>query len=332
MTSERQVQQAGENSQQIQAQNLTINSGISEKRVREICKEAFAVARKGLTEEAYNLADQRVKRFEDNLIPKMEKIDGAMNAFADPDFQFLLTNAHRTAAATDRETDYMLLSELLLKRIQDGHNRNVRTGIRRAVEIVDDISDEALLGLTVLFAIEFCSPTTGNITEGLSSLNILFGKICYASLPIGVDWLDQLDVLNAVRISTISSLKKYEEFSSEIMDGYCVVGIKKDSDDYIKAVNMLKENSLPLSLLCNHEINNGYVRISILNENGIDNCIITTKDSSGGTTNKNLTKAQKAALHDIYLMYEKNEKLSQTVKSNFCSELEKYQYIKGSVK
>lgn len=330
MKDDKQIQKAGKNSRQIQANNIIISNGIEEKRAREIFMEMFDVARRDLTKEAYEIAEQRVEQFENELISKMERVDGAINAFADPDFQFLLTNAHRTAATTNREKDYALLSELLLRRVQRGNNRYIRAGIGRAVEIVDDISDEALLGLTTAFAIEKYLPVTGRMKEGLSVLNILFKEICYANLPEGTDWLEHLEILDAIRISSFGSLKKLEEYFSERMAGYCKVGIKKESDDYSLAVDMLKEKGLPLSLLCDHEINEGYVRIPIINEQQIDEiCIRNVMNELGSSRVEvmDLTMQQKEVLHKIYSMYDNNQELLHMVKINFYKELENYQYL-----
>jgi hypothetical protein len=76
---------------------------------------------------------------------------------------------------------------LLIHRFQRGENRITRAGISRAVEIVDEISDEALLGLTVCHAVSYFLPASGNIYQGLDVLNDLFGKIIYNKLPTGTD-------------------------------------------------------------------------------------------------------------------------------------------------
>jgi hypothetical protein len=330
MASGKQVQKAGENSQQIQAKTIVINNGIEEKRAREIFREMFAVARKDLTNEAFSVATQRMVNFENDLIPKMEKINGAMDAFADPDFQFLLTNAHKTAATTDREADYSLLSELLLRRIQKGNNRKTRVGIRRAVEIVDEISDDALLGLTVSFAVQSYQPATGSISNGLDVLDGLFKKLCYDRLPMNREWLDHLDILDAVRPSTFVSLKKYEDFYYEQLSGFCAVGIRKKSDDYMKVIEMLKEVALPENILCKHELNEEYVRLEVANEKSIDNLTWSHFFDLEGKMrpiNTELSDNQKQQLHRIYKMYENNGALMADIKKRFCDELVKRPYL-----
>lgn len=330
MVGDKQVQKAGDNSQQIQANNIIITNGIEEKRAREIFMEMFDVARKDLTNEAYVVATQRVIEFENDLIPKIQKIDGAMSAFSNPDFQFLLTNAHKTAAATERPSDYSLLSELLIHRIQKGNNRQIRAGISRAVEIVDEISDEALLGLTVAFAVEKYYPSSGEIFQGLDTLNDLFGKLCYGTLPLNNDWLDHLDILDAIRMSTFGTLKKYDEYYSEKMSGYCVVGIKRNSENYTKSIEMLRKVALPENALVDNGLNEEYVRICVVNEENIENCQLIRQVDIGGTSRSLpivLTEEQKQTLHQIYAMYENDDNLMQDIKKRFCDELIKRPYL-----
>ena len=101
--SDKQVQKAGNNAQQMQAEiiNITNVSGIDEKRAREIFNEMYAIARKDFTQDAYQCANERVAKFEEALMPKMLKVEGALQKFSDPSFQFLITEAHKTAASTE---------------------------------------------------------------------------------------------------------------------------------------------------------------------------------------------------------------------------------------
>ena len=168
---DRQTQRAGDNSQLMQAGIVNVYNGIDEKRAREICAETYAIARKDFTADAYACATERVQQFEEALLPKMQQIEGALNKFADPSFQFLLTSAQRTAAATERSSDYDMLSELLVCRITKGESRKNRAGISRAVEIVDKVDDDALCALTVVHAVNKCLPLSGDINVGLQVLD-----------------------------------------------------------------------------------------------------------------------------------------------------------------
>ena len=232
----KQIQEAGDNSQQLQANNMIVNIGIDEKRAREIYQEMNLQLRKDYSQEALNIANSRVTEFENRLLPKMEAVEGALEAFADPSFQLLLVEAQKTAASTERPADYDLLSELLIHRFLNGDNRVTRAGISRAVEIVDKISDDALLGLTVFHSVNYFFPASGIIQQGLNTLNDLFGKLFYSNLPVGSEWLDHLDILDAIRVSNFGGLKKIEQYYPEMLSGYIDIGIEKNSDDFNKAI------------------------------------------------------------------------------------------------
>lgn len=329
--SDKQQQKAGDNSQQFQVQTMIVNSGIEEKRAREIFQEMFDVARRDLTQEAREIALERVGKFEDDLIPKIEKIEGAINSFADPDFQFALTSAHKTAAATERKNDYELLSELLIHRVHKKDNKNSCAGISRAIEIVDDISDDALLGLTVCFAVQQYAPLSGDITEGLSVLDDLFGKIGIQSLPNGEEWLDHLDILDAIRVSTVSSLRKYEEYIQGKIPGYFVGGIKKESEEHMQAIDLLNNSALPTQIICEHELNQGYVRLAIPSEERIkDISLIRDAITPNGVEKikSPLTNKQCEVLQTIYKMSANNTQSQKIVNDNFNEKIKDYSNLR----
>ena len=327
----KQVQKAGDNSQQLQANNMIVNLGIDEKRAREICQEMILQLKNKYTEEALKVAESRVSEFEDKLLPKMKAIDGALEAFADPSFQLLLIEAQKTAASTERPADYDLLSELLVRRFQNGTDRNTRAGITRAVKIVDEISDEALLGLTVFYSVQYIHPLTGIIQKGLDILNDLFGRLIYATLPTGNDWLDHLNILNTIRIGEFGRLKKIEDYYSEQFAGYMDVGIKKESQEHYKAIELLNSNNLPLDILIEHELNTDYLRLNISNKKNIDTLKLTHQISFNGHTiplENPLTDIQKNVVRSIYELYKQDAEIRQKNVNNFMEEWNKRANLK----
>ncbi|WP_201132276.1 LPO_1073/Vpar_1526 family protein [Geobacter anodireducens] len=168
ITDNKKIQSGGDYSQQFQAGEMIVHVGIDEKRAREIYQEMNLQLRNDYSKEALEIANTRVTDFENRLMSKMDAANGALEAFADPSFQLLLVKAQKAAASTERPADYDLLSELLIHRFQKGENRTTRAGVSRAVEIVDEISDEALLGLTVSHAISSFFPASGDINQGLT--------------------------------------------------------------------------------------------------------------------------------------------------------------------
>lgn len=331
ITDNKKIQKGGKGSQQLQAENMIVHVGIDEKRAREIYQEMNLQLRKDYSQEALEIANKRVTEFENRLMPKMEEVNGALEAFTDPSFQLLLVEAQKTAAATERPADYDLLSELLIHRFQKGENRITRAGISRAVEIVDEISDDALLGLTVSHALSSFLPVSGDIYQGLSVLNELFGKLIYGKLPVGNDWLDHLDILDAVRINSFGSLKKIHQYYPETLAGYVDVGIEKNSEHYDAAIEILKNNNLPQDILVEHAFNDNFKRINIPNKDGISSIKLQQLVSIKGAVTLiqiPLSTEQVSAINSIYELYKQDGNLKQANINLFMEELNKRPNLK----
>jgi hypothetical protein len=314
-------QEAGDNSQQIQAINY-YNIGIDEKRAREICDEIFLTRINEYTKEANNTALERAKELEDRVIPKMEAIKDGFKTLADPSFQFLLAEAQKTAAKTERPADYDLLSELLIQRIEKGEDRNARTGINHAVEIVDELSDDALLGLTVTHTVSSILPASIDIQEGLNVLDNVFQKVIYHELPTGIDWIEQLDILRAIRISKSSGLKKIRQYYSEQLEGYVAVGIEKETEKHSEAIRILQEAKIPLFFLVDHYLNPNYVRLPIVNPKGIDDMAFNIVQGQL-TIPIPLSFSQKAAIRKIYGLYQTDNTIKEQILNRFMEEWNK---------
>ncbi|MBD3895945.1 hypothetical protein IEI94_08795 [Halomonas sp. ML-15] len=308
----RQSQKGGEGSNNFQAQEMVVQVGIDEKRAREVFQEMNLQLRKEYTQEALEVANARVSEFENSLMPKMERVEGALEAFADPSFQLLLVEAQKTAAATERPADYDLLSELLIHRFQKGSNRNARAGVSLAIDIVDKVSDEALLGLTVAHAVAQFGPISGGFQKGLNALEGLFGKLLYGELPKGQEWLDHLDVLNAIRLNSFGSMKKIREFYSNELSGYLDVGIEKKSENHEIAIEILSKNNLPKDLLVEHDFNNQYLRIPVANRERIRSLAlnrVVMHEGKQRLMSLPLTKDQLSAVDSIYDLYAQDNSL-----------------------
>ena len=322
---EKQVQKAGDNAQQLQV----VIQGIDEKRVREVFKEMYEIVKKDFSQDAYMLASERVDRFEEKFVPKIMKIEGAMEMFSDPSFQFLLGKAHKTAAATEREADYDMLSELLIHRVKRGENRNKRAGINRAVEILDQVSDDALLGLTVAFVVMNYFPLNGSISDGLSLMEELFKELLYGKLPIGTEWIEHLDLLDALRISPLQSFKKMEEYYVDLLPGYACAGIKKGTEKYETAKEMLKKEGIPESILVDNELLEGYVRLPVISANQISNIVMRMFQIVDGCAVQKevpFNENQQKVLKQIWNLYDKT--MIDEVKKVFEKKLDEYSSIK----
>ena len=210
MSNDKYTQKAGDNSTQIQSNLVQI--GIDEKRVREILKEENQRILKETAIIAENVARGRLDNYTNVLVPKLVEAE-LLDKFSDPKIQMLFRQSEKTAVCTDRNKDYELLSELLIHRIKRDGNYTTGAAIKKAIDEVDNLSDDALLGLTIIFAIDSYVPVSGNVHEGLQTLNNLYGKIMKSKF-INIDgksWLENLEIINAIRINPFSESKRLED-------------------------------------------------------------------------------------------------------------------------
>lgn len=314
------IQKARDNTTQISAD--TVKLGIDEKRVREIIKEENQLALREMKIIAEDTAIKRLDNYTNVLVPKLVKTE-MLEAFSDPSIQVLFKQSERTAVCTERQKDYELLSELLIHRIKRNGNYTTSAAIEKAISEVNNLSESALLGLTLTFAIQTYLPVTGFVRDGLTILDSLYGKIIKNNIIELNDksWIENLEITNSIRVDTLSTNKKLDEYFFETFDGYSCLGLKKDSKNYNEAVDILKENKIPLVVLSENILNKDYVRlnviklknvreISFLDKNNLK-CIITINDK------------QENAIKKILELYEPNG----SIKDKFFELLNSYKNL-----
>lgn len=59
-----------------------------------------------------------------------------------------LRRAQISAAVSDQESDWDMLSQLMIKHIEVKEDRNKKLGVTKAIEIISEIDNQALLALT----------------------------------------------------------------------------------------------------------------------------------------------------------------------------------------
>ncbi len=306
----KQNQEAGDFSQQIQGHNIIVNNGITEERARAIFSEMLPNAIKEYTKEAGIKAYERNEVFKDLFIAKFAEDKYALQQFADPIFQFNLRRALQEAAKTDSVNDYNLLSELLLYHVKKGKSRKNNTSIRKAIEIVTEIDADVLCALTVAYAIVYYKPFFGDIINRIKILNNLFEKLMYEELPSGDSWLDHLDILGVVRLSPFSGVAKFKDYYPSKLN--LCVGISKTSNDYEKSIDLLKSVNIDKSVLSDNKLLEGYVCLKVESKESICNLMIT-KEGKSRKINDNEIKV----VSNIFDLYVNDAPLQEEVNSKF---------------
>ena len=320
----KQSQQAGEGSQLVQAGTIVINQGVSEERVRTVFNEMVPRALEEYTKEAYAKANERITNWENSVLPRVNEVKGMLEAFADPAFQQVLRKAQQSAAATDEKADYDLLTELLVCHVEKGDSRKNYVGINKAVEIVGQIDNDALCGLTVAHVLERFAPITGDVTHGLEVLEEVYRKLVYQDLPKGEDWLDHLDTLGAIRMSSVGGFNKFVDYYPKVLNGYACIGIKKESKEYHKASELLQKISLNAeTCLKPNEFLDGFVRIDIRSFDQIETLWVIHQGIG-----KPITSKEKQVFEAVWKLYETDANKQKQVNEAFVKKWDSYPVLK----
>lgn len=324
-----------ENSQAITApqSQITINNiaGITEERCNTIFDEKLPLALQNYSVESEIVARGRAYKFRQKLVPRLGEEKKGYESFADPSFLFLLMEAQKAAASTDRESDYDVLSELLANRVKVGTDRRLYFGINKAVSVLPFVSDEQLVGMTVEFCIAKITSKANNIIQGLAAVDECYGKIIGdCELPTGDGWLDSLEAGGLVKNlrQPLQSFKKSRQLILDFFDHYIITGIKKGSERYKQAIELLNGAGLSEGVLMEHELNNEYVRILALDEKGIDELKGNRDLGNGITLTIQLNEAQKDALRKIMAQYEGEESLREDFKNRLVSKFMEFPNLK----
>lgn len=220
------------------------------------------------TEIATEIATERIKAFEEKWIPRVTQLDNVMDSLKDPKFQFMIRDASITAVKSSRKEDLDLLSELLACHVTKGKNLKNDAGIKRAIDIVNEIDADSLCALTVVDSLLNIAPVSSSIHQGICVLNDLYTKLLFTELPNGYAWIDHLSVLGTVSLLT-GKFYTLDRICRDNFGGYICAGIRYGSDEYKKAIELLEQNGLSHSYLVDNELLEGYVRVPVVSMNNL---------------------------------------------------------------
>lgn len=328
MMESKQIQKAGNNSSQTVINNY--NYGMTEEKALEIYNQQTSLMISTCSEVAKTIASDRVEQFALQLMPRIQQIESDFKSFADPSFQVLLRKAQLTAACTERDDDYKLLTELLAHRINNKHNIKKKASITKAVEIIDQIDDDSLCAMTVFHSMSQFIPISGIISDGLEVLDELYRKLNLADLPNNNLWIDNLSILGAITVVPFSQLEKFEGYLSKQLGGYCCIGIKKDSAEYFDAIENLKKCNMSANILVDNELIDGYVRLAIVEKSRISDLSYTIVNEIGGVLESEtipINEEQEKCLTGIYEQYSSDEEVLRNVKNEFERKIKSYESI-----
>ena len=321
-TTTKQIQKAGDNANQIQTQTLVQNIGLSEERVYDIVSAACDKAIESCLMESRLAVEQRLNSFKDELYVIVGNQLQLFESLREPSCAATLGAAANAAARTNSAADHQILAELLVKRFESPSDRHVATGVTKAIEIVEYLTEEELAGLTTFFAVTGYTPSTGIISDGIEVLAGVFEKLPLELLPPGAGWMGDLDILDAIRFSSITSLTPFLDLQFDMLKGYTVCGVEANSAEEAEALEKLEEVELPTDLLVVHELNPGYKRLPLRCLNRFDN-LSYRFDSDVSTLGIPLNNAQVDVLQSICQLSQ-NGSCNDIIRENLKREMFKF--------
>jgi hypothetical protein len=215
MTPDRQVQRGGDGNQFQAGRDIVHITGLDVETAREIFESRAVMLRAELTAHAEAVVNARVTGLERALFAKFGTPE-LLQAFANPDFQFNVLEAQRSAARSGDAADIDLIVDLLVQRAEASESPRLRVATRRALETVGQLSTEALAGLTVLWYGISLTPEEHTLPELLRSMNTHLEPLV-ADLPTDAKWLGDLSLVDCVQVgfSGIGALKNLIQFIGE---------------------------------------------------------------------------------------------------------------------
>lgn len=237
-------------------------------------------------------------------IPRITKMEKAVDHLMDPKFQFMLRDANITAAKSSREEDLKMLSELLACHIEKGSNLKIDAGINRAISIVNEVDMDSLCALTVALTILHITPDSGDINKGLAILNKLYTDLHVVDLPRDNDWIDNLNIVGAINLLG-GHFNKMKDILSSMLDGYICTGIQDGSKEHEQAIKLLEAHGFSRGFLVPNVCLPGYLRLFIADTGSLD-----------------------PRLKPVIELYFKDKKLLETAKNNFMAMWDSYAVLK----
>lgn len=256
-------QQTGDNSNAIQINNLEIHkTGFTPNEIIDIYNKISEPLYKEWTQNAIQEIHNRLNSFQEKIIERLLKLENAQKAFSDPAFQFLLRDTQKVAGISGEEITYDLLVDLLEKKINEINKKNDNTLYKRAVEIIESIDIDLLSIITTYKLIFSRIPLSFNYKKGIRDLANSFKQLHIDKIQLSNDIVDKLELLNLTRISSISNRTNLYGIIINNCDGYLALGIKKNSEEYLKALELLNSINFSNSILKENEFFPEYVKFS----------------------------------------------------------------------
>ena len=231
--------QTGGDGENIQAgRDVVVNvTGVTPEVAVAIYESRMVMLRQEFSSQAQSLVGERMDRLQQALF-EMFKTPELLAAFANPDFQFNILEAQRSAARSGSAEDIGLIVDILVQRAAAEETPRLRVATRKALEVAGLLSTSALAGLTALWYAVSLSPVESNLNSFLSSMNGNLAPLIH-ELPKDNKWLGDLALLDCITLGTqgFGTLKTVTQLIGENKaPAFTCAGITGGRDDARKSL------------------------------------------------------------------------------------------------
>lgn len=318
---------AGDASNVYNAQKIEIIDGITEQRARDIIDE---VMQKTLQTELAIASDtmrDRILSFIGYLMQILTKQPQLRNNLTDPATLKSLYEAQQAAALCDDESDIRLLAQLTRDRLQTAKDKCENLAIKEAIKIIPEIPRDALIGLNLMGILINISYLDTNIEQSIQNYCYCISKTASNSFPRGDKWIENLEILKAVKTTPHNSWKPIAELLCNKWDGVTCVGIKTDSPTFNQIMASFESKPYLSSLFIPHQFNKGYHRLSITNLSDLGFLQLTTQDSNNNTYSHPISQSDMDFLKNIINKYSNDDSTKIGVRDEFIEFIKSYDQI-----
>lgn len=282
-------QQGGANSLNIQAEQITVNSGLTIAHVKEIAIEVFENNFYKLTGHASEIAENRAREITNQFIQELsDKNPSGMQAAEDPDFQHsLFTVQKEFARCGDKELGDILV-DMLVDRTKQEERSLLQIVLNESLSVAPKLNSEQLDIIACCFNIAYVR--RGNITSISNFVSYLEEAVLIFSDPINArsSNYNHLEFVGCASIRT-----GQRDFVELLKNTYQALFSKGYPREAIKDIEALDPNIISVHIPCLHDP-------KLIQPGGIDDETIKGMCLRNGISNESVDKL--IQLNKQYLM------------------------------
>lgn len=197
------------------ARDITIHKGLNADQMAEIMV-ALAGQLHGYFAQAETTAQKRFSELREALLEEFahSKTRGRPEAFADPDYQFVVRSAHQTFARSGDKTLKAELVRLLVERsVQPSRNR-IALLLNEAISIAGNLTAEEYAALAVVLIFKFSKVSTSSFDIMTATLDRM-AQPFVENLPDSNHSYEYLAAMRCISINTVTRVDFWSRFRNE---------------------------------------------------------------------------------------------------------------------